>query len=110
MIKRLYGKIDAYVTDANKHYEGSITIGKNLADAIGVDEYEAVFVNSIDTGFHWETYVIFGEDGEVCLNGAAANHFEIGEKVHILAHHYVDTYRSRYEPRIVKCNEKNEIL
>ncbi len=83
-VHKLIGKLTVTVSDANINYEGSITIGKDLMALVNFSEYDMVHVNSIDTGKHWETYVIPGEDGEVCLNGAAANHFNIGERVHIL--------------------------
>jgi len=99
LVQRLIAKLTVAVTDANIDYDGSIAIGRDLMALVGFKEYDMVHVNCLDTGKHWETYVIPGDDGEVCLNGAAANHFNIGDKVHILLYGITD--RVNVYPKIV---------
>ena len=64
----------ATVTDAQIHYQGSITIDRELMDRAGLLPFEKVMVVSLDSGERLETYVIEGRrgSGEICLNGAAA--------------------------------------
>ena len=107
-IQRLKCKIhNVRVTDANREYEGSITIDRGLMLAARIGHYDLVHINCIDTGKHWETYAIPGGDGEICLNGAAANHFDIGDRVHILCYSIYE-HGEYHEPKIVNCNDKNE--
>ena len=98
-VQKLIAKLTVGVTDANVNYVGSITIGRDLMALVGFKEYDMVHVNCLDTGKHWETYVIPGDDGSVCLNGAAANHFNIGDRVHIIL--YGMTEIAVTKPKIV---------
>jgi len=98
-VQKLIAKLTTTVTGANLDYDGSITLGRDLMALVDFKEYDMVHVNCIDTGNHWETYVISGEGGEVCLNGAAANHFKIGDRVHILLYGMTD--KEKVYPKIV---------
>jgi aspartate 1-decarboxylase len=77
------------VTGGNLNYEGSITIGRDLMKAAGLQPFELVHVNSLENAAHWETYVIPGvegfEDGEIILNGAPSRIFQRGDVVVIMA-------------------------
>jgi aspartate 1-decarboxylase len=56
MRKLLRGKIHrATVTEANLNYEGSITIDKDLMDAMDLLEFEAVHVWDVNNGERFET-------------------------------------------------------
>ena len=74
-----------HVTGAELHYQGSITIGRELMKAAGIVPFQLVHINSMANAVHWETYVIPGARGEICLNGCPARHFQPGDKVIILA-------------------------
>jgi len=73
------------VTEANLDYRGSITIGKELMEAAGIMPFELVHVNSMSSAVHWETYVIPGSSGQICLNGCPARLFAVGDEVIILS-------------------------
>jgi len=73
------------VTEANKDYEGSISIDPALMEAAGFVENEQVFVHGKDIPARIMTYVIPGEPGEIKLNGGAAQFFKPGDRVHVLA-------------------------
>jgi aspartate 1-decarboxylase len=75
----------ATVTDGNKNYPGSITIGKNMLDDSGILPFELIHINNVDNGNHWETYVIPGKDREIILNGGPSHHFRKGDIVVIMA-------------------------
>ena len=61
------------VTQADKEYEGSLTIDEDLMDAVGILNYEKLLVANLDNGNRFETYAIKGPRGSgvACLNGAA---------------------------------------
>jgi len=98
----------ARVTDANVEYDGSITIDEKLARKADMSPNEKVLVGDIETGNRFETYVIYGEEGEICVNGAAARLINVGDRVIIMSFVYVEN--RNLTPRIVKVNEKNKII
>lgn len=85
--KLLRAKIHrATVTDANLEYVGSITIDRDLMEAVDLAENECVLVADLANGSRHETYVIAGERGSgiICVNGAAAHLVNVGDKVIIM--------------------------
>jgi aspartate 1-decarboxylase len=105
------GKIHrATVTEADLHYEGSISIDRDLIDAAGFFLNERVDIYNIDTGARFSTYVIEGERGSgvIGLNGAAARLAMPGDKVIIVA--YVSMSEDdapTWKPRVVLVDAKN---
>lgn len=92
LIQVLKSKIHrAIVTEANLNYAGSITIDENLMDAAGLMAGERVQVVNNNNGSRLETYVITGErgKGEICLNGAAARHVQIGDVLIIMGYGFM---------------------
>ena len=76
----------ATVTDANLNYVGSITIDSALMHQANLLEWEQVAVVDIDNGNRFETYVIPGGPGAMCLNGAAARLVQPGDKVIVISY------------------------
>ena len=71
--RMMNGKIHrARVTDADLNYVGSISIDPILMKAADIVANEQVSVYNLNNGSRLETYAIEGNDGEICLNGAAA--------------------------------------
>jgi len=97
----------ARVTDKHKEYEGSITIDENLARKASLLPYEKVLVADVETGNRFNTYVIYGKDGEICVNGAAANLVEVGDRVIIMCFGLTD--KEDFIPTIIKVDENNRI-
>ena len=108
------GKIHrARVTEADLHYEGSISIDRTLIDAAGFLINERVDIYNIDTGARFSTYVIEAPAGSgiIGLNGAAARLAMMGDKVIIVAYANFDEAEARqFQPRVVLVNEKNQKL
>jgi aspartate 1-decarboxylase len=106
------GKIHrARVTEADLHYEGSISIDRTLIEAAGLLVNERVDVYNIDTGARFSTYVIEASagSGTIGLNGAAARLAMVGDKVIIAAYASFDSEEAySFQPRIVIVNEKNQ--
>jgi aspartate 1-decarboxylase len=110
----LMGKIHrATVTDANLHYEGSVTIDPVLMEASDLLPFEQVQLLDIDNGARLTTYAIEGRrgSGDVIVNGAAAHLIHRGDTIIIL--HYAtvsEEEAQRMEPSLVYVNERNEIV
>lgn len=103
----------ARVTEANLHYEGSVTIASDLMDAADILPYEKVQIVDVDNGARLETYVIPGAAGSgiVCINGAAAHLINQGDIVIIMSFGIFDEPESaNFHPVIVKVDEDNSIL
>ena len=90
--KLLRAKIHrATITQAEPDYVGSITIDRDLMDAVDLVAGECVLVADIDNGQRFETYVFEGRRGSgvICINGAAAKLVSVGETIIIMAFGYV---------------------
>jgi len=98
----------AVVTDANLHYVGSVTIDRALMDAADLREYEQVHIVDIDNGARFETYVIAGGAGDLCLNGAAARLVQPGDRVIVTSYaDYEDAELDQYAPTVVHVDTAN---
>ena len=100
----------ATVTDANLHYEGSITVDPDLLEAADILDYEQVDVLDITNGARLTTYAIPGARGagEICINGAAAHLVSQGDMVIIVSYaDYEEAELVDYEPRIIVVDEHN---
>ncbi len=101
----------ATVTESNLSYEGSITIDAAILKKAGILPYEQVMISNLNNGERFETYVIPGRKGEVCLNGPTARKGIVGDKIIIFCYSYVeDSKLKEFKPKIVLLNEKNKIL
>ena len=98
----------ATVTEANVDYVGSITIDRELLDAVGLWVGEKVLVVSSTTGARLETYVIEGKrgSGAIEINGAAAHLINAGETVIIMGFELTE---KPVTPKVILCNEENGI-
>jgi aspartate 1-decarboxylase len=112
--KMLKSKIHrATVTGADLHYEGSITIDKELMDAADIIPYEAVCVWDVNNGSRFETYAIEGEPGSgvICINGAAARMVAPRDLVIIASFVSMSNAEAlAHEPKLVFVDEKNRML
>lgn len=101
----------ATVTESNLTYEGSITIDAAILKKAGILPYEQVMISNLNNGERFETYVIPGRKGEVCLNGPTARKGIVGDRIIIFCYSYVEDSKLKgFKPKIVLLNEKNKIL
>ena len=111
--KMLKSKIHrATVTGADLHYEGSITIDRDLLEAADIIPYEAVCIWDVDNGNRFTTYAIDGEadSGVICLNGAAARQVSKGDLVIIASFStYDEKELEHFQPTLVYVDGKNRI-
>jgi aspartate 1-decarboxylase len=98
----------ATVTDANLNYMGSITIDSELMKLADFREHEQVQIVDIDNGARFETYVISGGPGTICLNGAAARLVQRGDRVIVISYaDYEESELANFEPVIVHVDSEN---
>ncbi|HEY8430966.1 MAG TPA: aspartate 1-decarboxylase [Sandaracinaceae bacterium] len=114
MKRRMFlGKIHrARITHADLHYEGSVTIDRDLMDAAGMLEHEEVHVWNVTRGTRLVTYTLRGPAGSgvVCINGAAAHGNQPGDIVILATFGEMDDEEARtHEPRVVFVDEHNRI-
>ncbi|HEX6982320.1 MAG TPA: aspartate 1-decarboxylase [Balneolaceae bacterium] len=98
------------ITEADLHYEGSITIDQELLDKAGILPYEKVQVLNITNGERLETYTISGEAGSrvCCLNGAAARKAQVGDRVIIISYAEMSPKEAKdFKPKVVVVDEDN---
>ncbi len=114
LLNMFKGKLHrATVTDANLSYEGSITIDKTLLEASGILPYEQVQVYNLTNGARFTTYVIEGDydNGEICINGAAARLARKGDMVIIAAYVMMsEDEAKKFSPKNILVDSNNQIV
>jgi aspartate 1-decarboxylase len=103
----------AKVTQAELHYEGSLTVDQDLLDAADILPYERVQVCNINNGERFETYTIPGKRGSktICLNGAAARLGSVGDVIIIITYAtFTEQEMKDYIPKVVLLDKDNKIV
>ncbi len=100
----------ATVTQADMHYEGSISIDASLLKEAAILPYEKVEIYNISNGNRFSTYAIEGGSGEIGLNGAVARMVQVGDLI-IIANYatYDDEECLGHKALKLLLNSKNEI-
>lgn len=100
----------ATVTGADLNYEGSVSICPDLIKASGLLINERVDIYNCNNGARFSTYVIKGNKGEICLNGAAARHVQKGDLVIICSYCGLSFEEAqKHKPTVVFVNDKNRV-
>lgn len=99
----------AYVTEANLEYVGSITIDAALMEKVGIEPFEKVMIVSNTSGARLETYVLAGEreSGIICMNGASSHLIKKGEQVIIMGFGLSD---APFEPKQILVDTNNHFV
>ena len=103
----------ATVTDADLHYEGSISIDPKLAMAAHLTPFERVEIYNVTNGERFATYYIEGEIGsqEITINGAAAHKASKGDLVIICSYaDYEEEEAIGHKPTLIYVDDHNLIL
>jgi len=101
-----------HITQAELHYEGSLTLDTTLMDAAGMIPYERVQIVNVNNGSRFETYLIPGKrnSGVVCLNGAAARLGAVGDQVIIISYAlYNEEELKKFKPAKIFVDKNNKI-
>ena len=102
----------ATITQAELKYEGSITVDSDILKAANLIPGEKVHVLNENNGNRLETYLIAGDPGSgvICLNGPAARHGYVGDRLIILSYCSLEfSEAKRLQPKIVYLDAKNKI-
>ena len=102
----------ATVTDADLHYEESVSIDEGLMEAADIIPYEKVAIYDVSNGERFTTYAIKGERGSgvICLNGAAARKVARGDLIIIATYVLLDDGDAKnWSPKCILLDEKNRI-
>lgn len=100
------------ITQADLHYEGSLTVDMDLLEASGILPNEKVQVVNINNGNRFETYTIIGERGSgvIGLNGAAARLGLPGDKIIIISYAQMTPEEAqKFKPTVIVVDDKNKI-
>jgi aspartate 1-decarboxylase len=103
----------AVVTQADLHYEGSISIDADLLDAAGILPNEQVDVLNINNGERFTTYAITAPRGSKTfgINGAAARLAQPGDRIIVVAYCRMDAEEAKnHEPAVVLLDERNDVV
>ena len=109
LVQLLKSKIHrATVTSADLNYQGSISIDAELCKTANILEWEKVDIYNVTNGLRLSTYVIYGNPGEITLNGAAARCVQVGDKIIIATFAMMDAKEAKeHHPTIVLVDENN---
>ena len=112
LIQLLKSKIHrATVTSANLNYQGSISIDPRLCALAGIVQWEHVEIYNVTNGARLCTYVIFGNEGEITLNGAAARCVQPGDKIIIATYAMFDQAEAQaHQPTVILVDDQNRPL
>ena len=100
----------ATVTQADLHYEGSISIDTDLLKESGILINEKVDVLNINNGERFTTYAIPAKagSGEIKINGAAARKVHAGDHVIIIAYGSFGYEEAKsFVPKVLLVDDKN---
>ncbi len=103
----------ARVIRVDLEYEGSCAIDEQLMAAAGIHEYEQIQLYNLDNGTRLTTYAICApaQSGIISINGAAAHHAEVGQRIIICAYgNYSAEELAHYTPRMIYVNQHNSII
>jgi aspartate 1-decarboxylase len=92
------------------HYEGSITIDRDLLKAADIWPHERVEIYNITNGERFSTYALEGKPGSgvICINGAAAHLAQPGHLVIIACYGYFEEREIQgFEPKVVLVDSAN---
>ncbi|WP_437185097.1 aspartate 1-decarboxylase [Planctomicrobium sp. SH668] len=114
LLRLLKSKLhQAAVTQTELHYHGSITIDRDIMDAVGLLPYEQVLIANSANGHRGETYVLEGERGSgvMQMNGALARHAHKGDRIIIMSFAFATQEEAlQHKPKVAILNEKNVII
>lgn len=103
----------AAVTESNLEYEGSITVDRDLLDAVGMLPDEVVYCANVTTGERFITYLFEGDRGSrvVCVNGAAAHRAKVGDRIIVMTFCQLDEAEIEdHRARVAILDETNRIV
>lgn len=102
----------ATVTQAELHYEGSVTVDEALLEAADILPFEQVQIYDVTNGQRLTTYAITGPRGSgvICINGAAAHLIHPGDLVILASYAQFEEAEARlHRAKVVMVDEDNQM-
>ena len=102
----------ACVTGADVNCEGSVTVSADLAELVGLEEYERILVGNLANDERFESYVVYGirNAGAIQLNGATAHLGKPGDRLTIMSFGLYDAEETTiHQPKVIFLDEKNVV-
>ena len=102
----------AVITEADLHYEGSVSIDETLLKAVDLLPNEHVHVWDVTNGNRFQTYALAAPagSGTICINGAAARLVSKGDLVIVTSFAWLNEEELKiFSPKIVLVNANNQI-
>lgn len=102
----------ARVTQADLNYIGSITIDRQLLEAVDLWPNEKVLVVNLENGERLETYVFEGQAGSgvIGMNGGCARLCQVGDRLLIMAFASMTEAEARaHKPRLAFVGAGNAL-
>ena len=102
----------ARVTGAELDYEGSLSLDRDLMDAVGLASHERLLVANLENGNRFETYAIEAPRGSgACrLNGATAHLGKTGDRLIIMTFCMLTPEEAAaHTPRVVRLDAQNRV-
>ena len=103
---------NAVVTQADRDYDGSLTLDEDLLEAAGLLPYEQVHVYNITNGERFVTYLIKGKrgSGTVGINEAAVHKAGVGDRVILAVYGLMDDEEiDFFIPKVLLMDAENRI-
>lgn len=109
LLQLLKSKIHrATVTQSDLNYQGSISIDEELCRRANIFPWEKVEIYDVSNGARFSTYVIYGQSGEITLNGAAARCVQVGDKIIIATYAMMDEKEAAdHKPTVILVDDLN---
>lgn len=101
------------VTGTALDYPGSLTVDLALIEQAGMLVHEKIQVLNCSNGYRLETYLIPGErgKGEIVVNGAAARHACVGDRLIIITYGLCTEEEARaLAPTVLLLDERNQVV
>jgi aspartate 1-decarboxylase len=101
------------VTGTALEYPGSLTVDLDLIERAGMLVHEKIQVLNCNNGYRMETYLIPGErgKGEIIVNGAAARHACVGDRVIIITYALCTEEEARaLTATVLVLDERNRVV
>ena len=102
---------NAFITDKELHYNGSIGIDKTILEAADMLPGEQAQVLNVNNGERFTTYVIEEKEdsGNIVLYGPAGRKGEVGDEIVILSYCLMETKEScNFKVRTIPLGKNNQ--
>lgn len=95
------------VTRSELYYSGSIVLPASVCEAAGLVDGDQVSVYNFNSGSRYDTYIIYGPDSQVSVNGPSARLSQVGDRLVVVQYLLTD---EKLQPKVIFLNANNQIV